>query len=808
MLITVCRSLAFALESRDKIKEFITNRKFQEAYTEIQEIEKTLSFNIVQNPEMVWLKGYIEFEIGKRDEAKINLAEAMKAQEWTSESAYYLALLESAESNYKRVLELLTVAEKNKPNFSMKLKIQFERSRTLVFAKKWKEAILQLRKSEKLLKGDATYPELLKLMVRVNLEMNNYRAACKIAEKLYTKFPADSVFSDTLPFIEKVEIHGSYISCPVNDELFSDHRRALFGLGHINLVNREIDTWIERHKLSGYEKDLLLANRMVNDGNFLQALDLLLNYYEDKKNHIPYLLLLSSIAGRSGNVSLSIGTNYRIYQRSGSIAQKRKVLFQTAIFSFQIQDYDGAQAKFEKYVESFPRSKNTIDAKWYIAWIQYLKGHFKESSELMTKLLKENGRQRKANAYREKIQYWLAMSLFKTGELGRAKSLFANLIRNTNDISFYSLVAQQRMAKLNEVNKESIAPLASENSSMLRTAFRKVFSNAQTFPESYISYENLLYDSDGDVMEDRSIASTGGEIEVVDNEGDDVPEVEKSEVVDTELPESLNPVQAAELQAKIDKARFLTELGFEELGKSEYNDIERYIVKSEKNKSVLEDYQKLKDYFRLSTLSYNVWSRKGGPVLDSNTRYIWENMYPLAYREEIKKWSDEFNLPQALIWGIMKAESQYRPWVVSPVGAQGLMQIMPFTGKKVSELMGENQFSPYSLKEPATAIKIGSKYLERMANNFHSSVPLIAAAYNAGPHRVQYWVYNFGFLEMDEWIEHIPYNETRLYVKKVTSNYFAYLNLYGDAIKSKKISLVDMVPIQIVQPMPLVEQWD
>jgi soluble lytic murein transglycosylase len=183
-------------------------------------------------------------------------------------------------------------------------------------------------------------------------------------------------------------------------------------------------------------------------------------------------------------------------------------------------------------------------------------------------------------------------------------------------------------------------------------------------------------------------------------------------------------------------------------------------------------------------------------------------MYPLAYNEDIKKWASEFNLPQALVWGIMKAESQYRPTVVSPVGAQGLMQIMPFTGKKVSELLGDNQFSAYSLKEPATAIKIGSKYLERMAVNFNNSVPLIAAAYNAGPHRVQNWIYNFGYLEIDEWIEHIPYNETRLYVKKVTSNYFAYLNLYGDAIKSKKISLVDVVPVQINEPMPLVESWD
>jgi soluble lytic murein transglycosylase len=801
-------SLALSADIKEKIKEYITAQKYQEAFGELQEAEKSGSLVAAQSPEIFWLKGYLEYELGRNAEAKVDFTEALKAEAWRSESLYYLALLEGADNNYKKVLDFLNQAEKNKANPSLKLKINFERARTLVLAKKWREASVQLKKNEKVLKGDSKYPDILKLMARVNLELNNYHGACKIVEKLYTKYPADPMFSGNLPFIEKAEVAGAFISCPVDDELFSNHRRALFGLGHADLANKEIDAWIEKHRLVGYEKDLLIVNRTVNEGNFIQALDVLLNYYEEKKNQVSYLALLASIAGRAGNFSLSIGANYRIYQLSPGASQKRKVLLQAAIFSFQIQDYDGAQSKFEKYIKSFPRSKNTLDAKWYIAWIQYLKGHYKESSELMTALWKDNRRQMKASSYREKIQYWLAMSLFKIGESAKTKVLLTNIIKNSPDISFYSLVAQQRLSKLNELGKGLASSINDENSSMQRVAFKMLFANAQSFPESHISYENAESTDEEVSGEDRSIASSVDEGEILDTESDDQTENEKTAMAETEFPDNLNSVQSAELQAKIDKARVLMAWGFEELGRSEYNDIERYIVKSEKNKSILEDYQKLKDYFRLSTLSYNVWSRKGAPPLDSSNRFIWENMYPLAYRDEIKKWTDDFNLPQALVWGIMKAESQYRPWVVSPVGAQGLMQIMPFTGKKVSELLGENQFSVYSLKDPAVAIKIGSKYLERMANNFHSSIPLIAAAYNAGPHRVQNWIYNFGYLEMDEWIEHIPYNETRLYVKRVTSNYFAYLNLYGDSIKSKKISLVDLVPIQINESMPLVERWD
>jgi soluble lytic murein transglycosylase len=799
---------AFSDGPKEKIKGFINEQKFSEAFVELQALESIGAFSIGKNPEMLWLKGYLEYEIGKKQEARSDLTETMKAEIWRSDSAYYLALLEASDDNYKKVLSYLTLAEKNNTNLNMKSKIQYERIKALVKLKQWTEASIQLRKAERFFKNDIKYPDFLKLVAKVSLELHNNHGACKAIEKLYTKFPTDPIFLDKLPFIEKIEVYGSRLSCPVDNELFANHRRALFALGQIASVNKEIDSWILFYHLEGYEKDLLISSKTVNDGNFVQALELLLKYYEAKKNQIPYLLLLGNVSARAGNVSLSIGSSYRIFQISRSSIQKRKVLFQAAIFSFQIQDYDGAQAKFERYIQSFDRSKNIIDAKWYIAWIQYLKGHYKESAELMADLLKETQRQKKANQYHEKVQYWLAMSVFKAGEILKAKALFSDLVRSSSEISFYSLASQQRLIKLNDLSKVPVASLINENVSTLRVAFRNFFVNAQSFPESYIPFQVSGFEEHESESEDRSLASAAEEEDDDNDNIDDQADVSTSEIQDADGFENSNIVPSAELQAKIEKARFLTSWGFEELGKSEYNDIEHYIFKNEKNKSVLEDYQKFKDYFRLSSLSYNVWFRKGAPRLDPGSRYIWENMYPLAYNEDIKKWASEFNLPQALVWGIMKAESQYRPTVVSPVGAQGLMQIMPFTGKKVSELLGDNQFSAYSLKEPATAIKIGSKYLERMAVNFNNSVPLIAAAYNAGPHRVQNWIYNFGYLEIDEWIEHIPYNETRLYVKKVTSNYFAYLNLYGDAIKSKKISLVDVVPVQINEPMPLVESWD
>jgi soluble lytic murein transglycosylase len=804
--------LNLSAEPREKIRDFIEQKKFPEAYEELKELEKKENFQIEANPEMFWLKGFLEFQVGKIEEARQNFILIINKDMWRADANYYLGLIEHKLTNSTKALEYYVAAEKASSNYKTRLDISFEKLKTLVFAKKWSESVKNLRIAEKRFRADARYAEILKMAARVNLEQNNYHGACKMIQKLYTKFPNDEIFKNNLPFIEKVEVYGASLNCSVDDDLFASHRKALFGHGQVDMVNREIEIWIEKFHLTGYEKDLLLAQKAMNEANFVHALDILLQHHDAKKNHVPYLNLLASVAMRSGNFALSIGANYRIFQLVGSASQKRKALYQAAIFSFQIQDYDGAQAKFSKYVQNFGRSKNAIDAKWYIAWIQYLKGHYRESGDLMMSMWREGRRQSKMRSYQEKIQYWLAMSLMKSGEVKRSIALFASLIKNSSELSFYSMVAQQRLKKIEELNIDPLVPIASiEPPSMLSMSFKMVFLNAQSFPDSYLNYQPTDDVQDLTVSSERNVASAEEE-EIINGENEDGADAEKAESIenfgDSNWFDNLNSVQSQFLQSRIEKARFLINWGFEDIGKIEYNDIEHYLIKNDKNKSVLEDYQRLKDYFRLSTLGYGVWSRRGAPALDSSNRFIWESMYPLAYREDIKKWAEEFNLPQALIWGIMKAESQYRPAVVSPVGAQGLMQVMPFTGKKVSELLGENSFDSYRLKEPATAIKIGSKYLERMALNFQNSVPLIAAAYNAGPHRVQNWIYNFGYLEMDEWIEHIPYNETRLYVKKVTSNYLAYLNLYGESIKSKGISLIDTVPVKINEPMPLVEKWD
>jgi soluble lytic murein transglycosylase len=129
----------------------------------------------------------------------------------------------------------------------------------------------------------------------------------------------------------------------------------------------------------------------------------------------------------------------------------------------------------------------------------------------------------------------------------------------------------------------------------------------------------------------------------------------------------------------------------------------------------------------------------------------------------------------------MRHESVYRQWALSPVGAIGLMQIMPRTGSRVASLMGDRSYSPEILEEPATNVRYGTWYLGRLLDRFDGVYPLAVASYNGGPHNVSSWLEPWGpSIRMDDYVEQIPYPETRGYVKKVTTYYATYLALYGD----------------------------
>jgi soluble lytic murein transglycosylase len=133
----------------------------------------------------------------------------------------------------------------------------------------------------------------------------------------------------------------------------------------------------------------------------------------------------------------------------------------------------------------------------------------------------------------------------------------------------------------------------------------------------------------------------------------------------------------------------------------------------------------------------------------------------------------------AISLAIMRQESNFDVGIISPSGARGLMQLMPATARLVAHRLGEPTSAELLTTDPEHNMRVGTAYLQEMLEQFGNSVPLAAAAYNAGPNRVNEWLAEngdprYGNLSMIDWIEMIPYNETRNYVQRVLENVVVY----------------------------------
>lgn len=164
-------------------------------------------------------------------------------------------------------------------------------------------------------------------------------------------------------------------------------------------------------------------------------------------------------------------------------------------------------------------------------------------------------------------------------------------------------------------------------------------------------------------------------------------------------------------------------------------------------------------------------------------------LYPLAYREIIESRAADHNLHPALVLGLIRQESRFEASIRSSADALGLMQIIPETASWIASKLGRKT---YNLTNPQDNVEFGTWYLNYTHSRYQDNAMLAVASYNAGPGAVGGWVKN-GTGDPDEFVEKIPYRETRDYVKNVFANYWNYLRIYSPPLQTQ-ISAVTNQP--------------
>jgi len=158
---------------------------------------------------------------------------------------------------------------------------------------------------------------------------------------------------------------------------------------------------------------------------------------------------------------------------------------------------------------------------------------------------------------------------------------------------------------------------------------------------------------------------------------------------------------------------------------------------------------------------------------------LWWHAWPAAFGEEVANAAQQrIAAEPELVYAIMREESGYRPEVLSFSGAYGLMQIMPDTGARLAQASGRLPFAAEDLLRPKVNVALGSWYLGELGARFPHRLSAAIASYNAGPQAVSSWLAEEPGKADDIWVESIPYDQTRQYVKRVLRSLHAYRVLY------------------------------
>lgn len=160
-------------------------------------------------------------------------------------------------------------------------------------------------------------------------------------------------------------------------------------------------------------------------------------------------------------------------------------------------------------------------------------------------------------------------------------------------------------------------------------------------------------------------------------------------------------------------------------------------------------------------------------------RTYWEALFPKAYWSDLKRNAAANGLDPYLIASLIRQESEFNPNAVSRANAVGLMQLLPKTGRVVAKQERVKRYNSSQLFTPAMNMQLGTRYFRGMVDKFGGSFEYALAAYNAGSDRVEEWLGQGKYRDPQEFVESIPFTETREYVQAILRNASVYKQLYG-----------------------------
>lgn len=475
------------------------------------------------------------------------------------------------------------------------------------------------------------------------------------------------------------------------------------------------------------------ADRLARERQTIEAETLynkLLNNASDAATRLTYLTKLANLFLSTRSRNDAIPTLELIAQDFPESSEAAKALYQIGQIYWNRHENTQALEYFQLILEKYPTSEYVDRARFAAADIHEYFGRRPEAIQLYSDIIKLSP----VGQIRDDAAWRLAWLYYRNGDLPSASEAFSTLSKQSGNGPF-GTAALYWQARISEKSGEN---------DKARQTYRQITASA---PESY--YQSLSW---------RALQRLGDASE------------EPKWVVASAPQEADDPPIAPELVFHLSRARALGSLSLQHLAITELDELNRAATPSNRMRAFL-----MREYFKTGGYARSLQLAN---QLPSSRRDREPYRYPLAFWQLIQQKAQQRGLDPYLVLALIRQESLFDARARSPAAALGLMQLLQPTAARVAKQIGIAVPTPDMLFDPDVNLTLGTQYLKDLLARYSNNRQKAIAAYNAGESAVDRWEKEISTDDIEEFVERIPYVETRGYVKLVLRNQQIYKSLY------------------------------
>lgn len=694
-----------------------------------------------------FISGILYYKMNSTDKGEYKLLESFKTDGNIMQDYAGLILTQNyiKRKNFNRA-QYITETMLRKKNLDTLLKVEYFLCLIKISDKRgeripisyYEEIVSEIKKDGFLLSEYKEYlPEYEYKIAEENLKKKSVYESFIYLRNIMYNYPGSNYSLKSVQTLDRLLSNAPWLKKYTTEDLYKN-------MVKIYIKNKSYNSALKMLKYLPKSKEnyISIFDCYLKDGQYSKAKKIL----EELKGTREYYLKLAQMLKQKNNYKDSKEILEKILQeniqddvRETSLVMMVEILLNERRYSLAIKYYD-------ELINNYPANKYLEECLYILGKGYFENQNFFEAEKYFSKLTDYlQARQRESEDIAKSI-FLTGICREKQGRLGDAAKTYCNIIKEY-PCSYYTYRALER---LKGCYKELAKYERAEDGQL-----NEIYQLKQKLRNYYLKGRTDTY-----------YTNYGGAKRYYEY---DIREISDFNNFDEDL-----------------KNHFIKYFTLKRLGYYDYAVFElKYIYSKNNDENIKYNialiYSKNSQYNKAINLIENLMFNSNNYEfnLSNFPAEIKDILYPMYwYKDLIEKYSLYYNLNPLLIRALIREESRFNFMGKSGVGASGLMQIMPATGKWIAKRIGQMYFKPTQLYNPTVNINFGTYYLCELLEKYNNDIIKALAAYNGGGGNVDKWIKNLKVQDIDYFVEVIPFSETKNYVKKVLKSFYLYSLMY------------------------------